>query len=86
MRSIRLFLATALLAIPLAGGGAEHARADGMSRPYHVRVHRHHYHYPRVHYGYYWYQWGWRTGGTRRSWVGSTFRWANPQPSFGWWF
>jgi hypothetical protein len=84
MRSIKLLCATALLAIPLAAGSAERAYSDGVSKTYHARMHRHYY--PREHYGYYWYQWGWRTGGTRRSWTGSTFRWASPQPFIGWWY
>ena len=32
-------------------------------------------HAPRVHFGYYWYRWGWRWGGTRYSWYGSSFAW-----------
>jgi hypothetical protein len=83
MRAIKIVLLTALLTIPFVAGSIERANADGMETSYHARVHRHYY--PREHYGYYWYQWGWRTGGTRHSWVGSTFRWASPQPWFGWW-
>ena len=50
------------------------ASADGMEGVPHRRIyHHHHAYYPRTHYGYYWYQWGWRTGGTRYSWVGSSF-------------
>ena len=39
-------------------------------------VHHWRAHYaPRVHFGYYWYRWGWRWGGTRYSWYGSSFAW-----------
>ena len=38
---------------------------------HHWRAH----HAPRVHFGYYWYRWGWRWGGTRYSWYGSSFAW-----------
>jgi hypothetical protein len=49
------------------------ASADGMEGVPHKRIYHHHAYHPRTHFGYYWYQWGWRTGGTRYSWIGSSF-------------
>ena len=42
--------------------------------------HGHVWHGPKVHFGYYWYDWGWRWGGSRRTWYGSYFSPAPP-----WW-
>lgn len=37
------------------------------------RVHRLHVSMPQRHFGYYFGGWGWRSGGSARSWYGSTF-------------
>jgi len=64
---------TMMVVLAMATGGPPVAAwADGMEGVPHVH-HHHRAYYPRTHYGYYWYQWGWRTGGTRYSWVGSSF-------------
>jgi hypothetical protein len=73
---ISIYLAMTAIGFPLA------AWADGMESVPQARVRHHHRTYlPRTHYGYYWYQWGWRTGGTLYSWVGSTFTGVTP-----WWW
>jgi len=78
MRTIRALLAAAAIACPLLAGIAdgkadEYGATPGM---HHVRVHRQYY--PADHFGYYWYQWGWRHGGTRCCWFGSTFAGVSP--------
>jgi hypothetical protein len=89
MRTIKALLAAAVVACPLAMNVAA-ARADeDVTRTRIVHHVRWHHYAPRIHYGYYWYQWGWRKGGTARSWVGSSFSWVNPYvwgPAPTWWW
>jgi len=67
-----IVLALAILGAPVTATAAE-LRLGGHS--YRSVHHWHAHHAPRVHFGYYWYQWGWRWGGTRYSWYGSSFAW-----------
>jgi hypothetical protein len=84
MRTIGIVLTAALFALPLAANAAELETPDtdtAMPAPaVHHHRHAHRSYEPRVHFGYYWYQWGYRTGGTRRSWIGSSFAGVTP-----WW-
>jgi hypothetical protein len=66
-------LAFALAGLPFAARAAELplAKVHKVRTVHHWRV----LHQPRVHFGYYWYRWGWRWGGTRYSWYGSSFAW-----------
>jgi hypothetical protein len=71
-------LRTIVLALAIVGGATFTATAaelplgvHGYRSVHHWRAH----HAPRVHFGYYWYRWGWRWGGTRYSWYGSSFAW-----------
>jgi hypothetical protein len=68
---------TIVLALAIAGAPFTATAAE---MPVGVHSHRtvHHWrthHTSRVHFGYYWYRWGWRWGGTRYSWFGSSFVW-----------
>ena len=66
MRIIKsAILAVVLFGMPMAVRAAELP----LGEIHHARV----LHHSRVHFGYYWYQWGWRRGGTRSSWYGSSF-------------
>ena len=81
MRMIRGIVAGLAFACPLLAGVAE-LQADEYGPVHHARRHCC---YSPVHYGYYSnYDWGWRFGGTRRSWLGSGFVWAYPQPLWWW--
>ena len=51
------------------------------SHPRMVIHHRHVRHAGGTHFGYYWYHWGFRHGGTARSWYGSSFVFIEP-----WWW
>ena len=65
-------LALAIVGLPCAATATELPRGIHKHRTvHHWRVR----HEPRVHFGYYWYRWGWRWGGTRYSWFGSSFAW-----------
>jgi len=67
-----IVLALAIVGVPFAATATELPVDNHKYRTVqHWRVH----HSPRVHYGYYWYRWGWRWGGTRYSWYGSSFAW-----------
>jgi hypothetical protein len=66
-----------MIVLALAIGGLPCAAAElplGIHKYRTVHHWRAHY-APRVHFGYYWYRWGWRWGGTRYSWYGSSFAW-----------
>jgi hypothetical protein len=78
MRTFTIVLAAALTGLPLAASAAEVPlpTVHKTRTVHHVHVR----HVPRVHYGYYWYRWGWREGGTARSWYGSVFTFERP-----WW-
>jgi hypothetical protein len=83
MRTIGILLTAALIALPLTANAAEQDTLDTATPApvvHHYR-HAHRYYEPRVHFGYYWYQWGYRFGGTRRSWIGSSFAGVTP-----WWW
>lgn len=67
-------LSAALLFVPYAVNAAE------LPVPKLHKVHRTH-HAAQAHFGYYFGQWGWRWGGTARSWYGSTFVFAGER---GW--
>lgn len=77
----RMVLAAAIIALPTVADAAEltpppiHKTHAGKVR--HVRIAR----VAPAHFGYYWGQWGWRRGGTARSWYGSTFAFLEPR----WW-
>ncbi len=78
MQAIKSFVAVALIAFTLPVGAAElplppvhHAHKATVHRAYAVTRWS-------VHFGYYWGQWGWRCGGTARSWYGSTFALLGP--------
>jgi hypothetical protein len=67
-----IVLALAIVGMPFAASATEWpVRSHEYRTVHHWRAH----HSPRVHYGYYWYRWGWRWGGTRYSWYGSSFAW-----------
>jgi hypothetical protein len=67
-----IVLALAILGAPVTATAAEMPLGVHSYRTvHHWRAH----HAPRVHFGYYWYRWGWRWGGTRHSWYGSSFAW-----------
>lgn len=67
-----IVLALAIFSLPCAASATEQPVGVHKYRTvHHWRAH----HAPRVHYGYYWYRWGWRWGGTRYSWFGSSFAW-----------
>ena len=67
-----IVLALAIGGMPFAASATEWpVSAHEYRTVHHWRGH----HSPRVHYGYYWYRWGWRWGGTRYSWYGSSFAW-----------
>jgi hypothetical protein len=68
MLTIKIALATALFSLPLAAHAAELP---------HAKIHKHVHHW-HAHIGYYWYEWGSRSGGSRHSWYGSTFKFAGP--------
>ncbi len=77
MTKLKIALAAALLCAPCAAGAAELA----VPKLHKARtvVHRVHVvHVVRTHVGYYWGHWGVRSGGTARSWYGSTFAFAGP--------
>ena len=78
---IRIVLAAAIIALPMAADAAEltvpKIHKARVTRAHHVHIVR----IARAHFGYYWGQWGWRTGGTARSWYGSTFAFLEPR----WW-
>jgi len=81
MRPVSIVLAIAVFACPVAASAAE-LPVVKVKRPtttvvYHTHRARHVRH--QIHFGYYWYQWGYRWGGTRSSWYGSSFAWAAPQ-------
>ncbi len=70
MLTIKIALAAAIVCLPLAAGAAELP----LGKMHKSRIHHAHVlHVPKAHFGYYWYRWGWRSGGTARSWYGSTF-------------
>lgn len=71
IRCVMALAVTALL-LPVAATAAELAVAPSHHRTIH-RVHRLHVYAPRQHFGYYFGRWGWRSGGSARSWYGSTF-------------
>ena len=81
MAWIRIWLAIAIIALPMAVDAAELTpppiHKAHVARVHHARTVR----AARAHFGYYWGQWGWRTGGTARSWYGSTFAFLEPR----WW-
>jgi hypothetical protein len=81
MAWIRMTLAAAINALPMAADAAELAAPPihkaHAGKVHHGRIVR----VARAHFGYYWGQWGWRTGGTARSWYGSTFAFLEPR----WW-
>ena len=81
MAWIRMTLAAAILALPMAADAAELTpppiHKAHAAKVHHARIIR----VARAHFGYYWGQWGWRTGGTARSWYGSTFAFLEPR----WW-
>jgi len=77
---IRIMLASAMIALPLAAHAAEMALAP-VHKVHATKVHHARIHLARSHFGYYWGRWGWRTGGTARSWYGSTFAFLEPR----WW-
>jgi hypothetical protein len=73
---MRFALIVALVSLPLAADAAELSPGA-----VHKSAHRWHVHdAPRPHVGYYWGHWGWRSGGTRHSWYGSSFAFFEP-----WW-
>lgn len=73
MAWIRMVLAAASIALPIAADAAELAvppiHKAHAAKARHTRV----VHVAQAHFGYYWGQWGWRRGGTASSWYGSTF-------------
>jgi hypothetical protein len=79
MRTFSALLIAAAITLPLPAKAADMTPGETVAPRkvayHHVRIHRHYY--PRVHYGYYWWQWGWRKGGTYRSWVGASFSRVN---------
>jgi hypothetical protein len=67
-----IVLALAIVGAPFTASAAEmRLGVHGYRAVHHWRAH----HAPRMHFGYYWYRWGWRWGGTRYSWYGSSFAW-----------
>lgn len=78
MRTLRILMLAAAILGPMA---AANAAELPMAHRHVVHARWHRLYHPRVHYGYYWYQWGWRTGGTARSWLGSSFAGVTP-----WWW
>jgi hypothetical protein len=85
MRSLKTALIALIVAWPLAASAADMSDYPQASRTVH-HGYRHHYrHYgARTHYGYYFYHWGWRTGGTARSWYGSKFVFNDGYAWDGW--
>jgi len=81
MAWIRMALAATIIALPIAADAAE-LKVPQVHKAHAAKVHhRRSVHAARTHFGYYWGQWGWRTGGTARSWYGSTFAFLEPR----WW-
>jgi hypothetical protein len=86
MKFHTLILAALLAMLPVAANTAE------LPLPkLHRVVHHHHLHAgrtPQPHFGYYFGRWGWRWGGTARTWYNSTFvlagraDWGEPPVSF----
>ena len=70
---IRIVVAFAATVLPFAASAAELSVPTLHHRLVTHRVHRIHVYAPRQHFGYYFGRWGWRSGGTARSWYGSTF-------------
>jgi len=68
---IRMALAAAMIALPIAADAAE--LAVPQVHKAHAAKHRRVVHVARAHVGYYFGRWGWRSGGTASSWYGSTF-------------
>jgi hypothetical protein len=72
-------LSAALLLVPYAANAAE-LPVPKLHKMHRVAVHRTHRarvaHTAKPHFGYYFGHWGWRWGGTARSWYGSTFVFA----------
>ncbi len=67
-----IVFALAIIGLPCAAPATEMPLGMHKYRTvHHSRAHR----ASRVHFGYYWYRWGWRWGGTRYSWYGSSFAW-----------
>jgi len=73
MAWIRIVLAAAIIALPIAADAAELA-VPPIHKAHAAKVHhRHIVHIARAHFGYYWGHRGWRSGGTASSWYGSSF-------------
>jgi hypothetical protein len=70
IRRIALLVALLLTLVPYAANAAE-LPVPKLHKVHHVAVHR--THAAKPHFGYYFGHWGWRWGGTARSWYGSTF-------------
>jgi len=77
---IRIVLTSAMIALPITANAAEIALVP-VHKSHATKVQHARIHLARAHFGYYWSQWGWRSGGTARSWYGSTFAFLEPR----WW-
>ena len=71
MAWIRIVLAVAMIALPIAADAAE--LTVPQVHKAHAAKHQRVVRVARAHFGYYFGQWGSRSGGTASSWYGSTF-------------